>query len=78
MPEPKDPNTPPPVPPVPAANAPLFAPNEKVAKINVADEIKNSFLLCLRPGERGRERRKQQANEGKQSFHGSLSIRVDT
>jgi DNA gyrase subunit A len=29
--------------PQPAAT-PLFAPNEKIAKINVADEIKNSFL----------------------------------
>jgi DNA gyrase subunit A len=37
--------TPPPVPPgPPVAPVPLFAPNEKVAKINVADEIKNSFL----------------------------------
>src|SRR3569833_924773 len=26
------------------ANTPAFAPNEKVAKINVAEEIKNSFL----------------------------------
>jgi DNA gyrase subunit A len=34
---------PPPPPPMPAAT-PLFAPNEKVEKINVADEIKNSFL----------------------------------
>ena len=28
----------------PAAGTPLFAANEKIAKINVADEIKNSFL----------------------------------
>jgi DNA gyrase subunit A len=37
----------PPPPPeyiVPVSNTPLFAPNEKVEKINVADEIKNSFL----------------------------------
>src|ERR1700719_550904 len=35
---PKDPND------LPIGNTPLFAANEKVAKINVADEIKNSFL----------------------------------
>ena len=34
----KDPNE------LPVSNTPLFAANEKVAKINVADEIKNSFL----------------------------------
>ena len=28
----------------PSSNTPLFAANEKIAKINVADEIKNSFL----------------------------------
>src|ERR1700674_1682541 len=28
----------------PSSSTPLFAANEKVAKINVADEIKNSFL----------------------------------
>jgi DNA gyrase subunit A len=38
MPDPNDPND------LPAAATPLFAPNEKVEKINVADEIKNSFL----------------------------------
>src|ERR687888_639032 len=38
MPEAKDPND------LPAANAPLYAANEKITKINVADEIKNSFL----------------------------------
>src|SRR5438093_9579519 len=38
MPEPKDPNEP------PVSNTPLFAANEKITKINVADEIKNSFL----------------------------------
>ncbi len=38
MPEPEEPNG-------PQSNAtPLFAANEKIAKINVADEIKNSFL----------------------------------
>ena len=34
----KDPNE------LPVSNTPLFAANEKIAKINVADEIKNSFL----------------------------------
>ena len=34
----KDPND------LPVSNTPLFAANEKIAKINVADEIKNSFL----------------------------------
>jgi DNA gyrase subunit A len=38
MAEPKDPNE------LPVNNTPLFAANEKIAKINVADEIKNSFL----------------------------------
>ncbi len=38
MAEPKDPNA------LPVSNTPLFAANEKIAKINVADEIKNSFL----------------------------------
>jgi len=27
-----------------SGSTPLFAANEKIAKINVADEIKNSFL----------------------------------
>ena len=31
-------------PELPASNTPLYAANEKIAKINVADEIKNSFL----------------------------------
>ncbi|HEY5910258.1 MAG TPA: DNA gyrase subunit A [Verrucomicrobiae bacterium] len=35
---PKDPNE------LPVSNTPLFAASEKIAKINVADEIKNSFL----------------------------------
>ena len=45
MPDDKDP-IPPGVPgtPPPAGAAPLFAANEKIQKINVADEIKNSFL----------------------------------
>ena len=30
--------------PLPASNTPLFASAEKIQKINVADEIKNSFL----------------------------------
>src|SRR5213083_1614972 len=38
MPEPTDPND------LPVSNTPLFAANEKITKINVADEIKNSFL----------------------------------
>ncbi|HZV34101.1 MAG TPA: DNA gyrase subunit A [Verrucomicrobiae bacterium] len=38
MPDEKDPNS------LPAGNTPLFAANEKVTKVNVADEIKNSFL----------------------------------
>ncbi len=38
MPEAKDPNE------LPVGNTPLFAANEKITKINVADEIKNSFL----------------------------------
>jgi DNA gyrase subunit A len=38
MADPKDPND------LPVSNTPLFAANEKIAKINVADEIKNSFL----------------------------------
>ena len=29
---------------LPASDTPSFAPNEKIAKINVADEIRNSFL----------------------------------
>ncbi len=41
MPEPKDPNAPN---PAPEEKTPLFAANEKVAKVNVAEEIKNSFL----------------------------------
>jgi len=38
MPEPDEPNE------TPSSGTPLFAANEKIAKINVADEIKNSFL----------------------------------
>src|SRR6266513_3258578 len=38
MPEPPDESS------LPPSNAPLFAANEKIEKINVADEIKNSFL----------------------------------
>src|SRR5213594_1345471 len=38
MPEPKDSND------LPVSNTPLFAANEKISNINVADEIKNSFL----------------------------------
>ena len=32
------------IPHSPHGSTPLFAANEKIAKINVADEIKNSFL----------------------------------
>src|SRR6266516_4042246 len=38
MPESKEPNE------LPAVRTPLYAPNEKIANINVAEEIKNSFL----------------------------------
>jgi DNA gyrase subunit A len=41
MPEPTEPNN---KPEVPIGGTPLFAANEKLAKINVAEEIKNSFL----------------------------------
>jgi DNA gyrase subunit A len=41
MPEPTEPND---KPEVPMGGTPLFAANEKLAKINVAEEIKNSFL----------------------------------
>src|SRR5215212_4296738 len=43
MPDETDPNIPD-EPKNPAAGTPLFAANEKITKINVADEIKNSFL----------------------------------
>ncbi|MEO8426368.1 MAG: DNA gyrase subunit A [Verrucomicrobiota bacterium] len=42
MPDPIEPNVP--DEPPPASNTPLYAANEKIARINVADEIKNSFL----------------------------------
>src|SRR5437588_8737163 len=38
MTDPKAPND------LPVSNTPLFAANEKISKINVAEEIKNSFL----------------------------------
>jgi len=41
MPDPNEPNAPD---ELPVSNTPLFAANEKIAKINVAEEIKNSFL----------------------------------
>src|SRR5437867_1011710 len=49
MPDPTDPNEPnipnePNEPNEPSSGTPLFAANEKISKINVADEIKNSFL----------------------------------
>src|SRR3954468_22044288 len=45
MSDPKDPNEPQkPREDLPVTNTPLFAANEKIEKINVADEIKNSFL----------------------------------
>src|SRR6266849_107017 len=42
--EPNEPNEPTESNDLPVSNTPLFAANEKIAKINVADEIKNSFL----------------------------------
>src|SRR6058998_3357706 len=46
--EPNDPNIPntpnEPTPPPGGGSVPFYAANEKIAKINVADEIKNSFL----------------------------------
>src|SRR5213083_3274942 len=49
MPDPTDPNEPnipnePNEPNEPSSGTPLFAANEKISKINVAEEIKNSFL----------------------------------
>src|SRR2546422_9559173 len=49
MPDPTDPNEPnipnePNEPNEPSSNTPLFAANEKISKVNVSDEIKNSFL----------------------------------
>src|SRR5258706_4120601 len=44
MPVPANPAPPPDRNDLPVSNTPLFAANEKIAKINVADEIKNSFL----------------------------------
>src|SRR5438105_3313360 len=44
MPDETDSNNPPDPNELPVGNTPLFAANEKIAKINVADEIKNSFL----------------------------------
>ena len=41
MPEPTEPND---KTEMPLSGTPLFAPNEKITKINVAEEIKNSFL----------------------------------
>src|SRR5205809_1365958 len=42
--EPPAPTNPPDPNELPVSNTPLYAPNEKISKINVADEIKNSFL----------------------------------
>src|SRR5947209_4135282 len=42
--EPTPPNEPPESNDLPVGNTPLFAANEKISKINVAEEIKNSFL----------------------------------
>src|SRR5438874_2396974 len=42
--EPNEPNEPTPPSDVPSPGVPLYAANEKIVKINVADEIKNSFL----------------------------------
>lgn len=44
MPDNEEPNETPETPETPSSGTPLFAANEKIAKINVADEIKNSFL----------------------------------
>src|SRR5712672_1390179 len=44
MPDPTNPTPPPDPNDLPVSNTPLFAANEKIEKINVADEIKNSFL----------------------------------
>src|SRR5436309_3572063 len=44
--EPNEPKEPTPPTELPAGSAPLYAANEKIVKINVADEIKNSFLDC--------------------------------
>src|SRR5688572_12936973 len=44
MPDPKDPNDPNNPPPPPESGGSPYAGNEKIANINVADEIKNSFL----------------------------------
>src|SRR5437773_836068 len=44
MPDETEPNGPSETPPPGGGSTPLFAANEKIAKINVADEIKNSFL----------------------------------
>src|SRR2546421_7787942 len=44
MPDPTDPTNPPEFNDLPVSSTPLFAANEKISKINVADEIKNSFL----------------------------------
>src|SRR5258706_5865228 len=44
MPDPTNPTPPPDPNDLPVSNTPLFAANEKISKINVADEIKNSFL----------------------------------
>ena len=41
MPDSNEPNPPD---ELPVSNTPLFAANEKIEKINVAEEIKNSFL----------------------------------
>src|SRR5712672_644713 len=44
MPDPTNPTPPPDPNDLPVSSTPLFAANEKIAKINVADEIKNSVL----------------------------------
>src|ERR1051326_2572717 len=45
MPDDIEPNGPSETPPPPGGGSvPLYAPNEKISKVNVADEIKNSFL----------------------------------
>src|SRR5215471_11176007 len=44
MPDDIEPNGPSDTPPPGGGSTPLYAPNEKISKVNVADEIKNSFL----------------------------------
>ena len=66
----------------PSAARPLFAANEKVAKINVADEIKNSFLdysmsvIISRALPDVRDGLKPSQRRILYAMHGSISIRA--